>query len=93
MVLTELVHKRGFGLNLVVEKMSVNPARILGLSNKGSLQVGCDADITMVDSNALIKIDSREFESISCNTPFQGWELKGKVVYTIVGGKTVYCSL
>lgn len=89
-VLTELVHKRGVDLSLVVEKMSTNPARILGLTNKGRLQVGCDGDITIVDPNELIRVDSNDFVSLSRNTPFQDWELKGSVVYTIVGGKVVY---
>jgi dihydroorotase len=89
-VLTELVHKRGFNLGLVVEKMSTNPARILGLTSKGSLQVGCDGDITIVDPNELVRVDSKDFVSLSRNTPFQDWELKGSVVYTIVGGKVVY---
>lgn len=89
-VMTELVHKRGFDLMTVAERMSTNPAKILGLGNKGKIQVDCDADITIVDPDELVKVDSREFVSLSRNTPFEGWELKGSVVHTIVGGKVVY---
>ncbi len=71
------------------EVMSKNPAKILGLNNKGSLEVGKDADITIIDPEKKVVIDPNKFKSKAKNTPFIGWEVKGWPVYTIVGGEIV----
>lgn len=85
-----LVDEGVVSLNTLIEKFSANPAKILGLSTKGSLKVGNDADITIVDLNKEWVVDAGKLKSKSKNTPFDGWNMKGKVVKTIVGGKVVY---
>lgn len=68
--------------------MTVAPAKILNL-DKGSLRIGADADLIIVDPKLEWRVDATQFASKSRNTPFNGWKLKGKVLYTIVGGKVV----
>jgi dihydroorotase len=82
----KLVLEGTLTLNDVVSKMSSNPARILKL-NKGTLSVGADADITIIDPNIEWTVDSAQFKSKSKNTPFNDWKLKGIAVQTIVGGR------
>jgi dihydroorotase len=72
-------------LTQLVEKMSLNPAKILRL-NKGTLKPGADADITIVDPEKAWTVDVKKFRSKSRNSPFGGWQLKGKVTHTIVAG-------
>lgn len=84
LVITELVDKKVLTLREAIKKLTVHPARILGL-NKGTLSPGADADITIIDVKASRKIES--FESQSNNSPFIGYTLKGFAVYTIVGGR------
>ncbi len=72
----------------LVEKMSTNPARILGLEK--NLKVGSTADITIIDPERSYTIDAASFRSRSRNTPFDGWNMKGKAVLTMVGGKIVF---
>ncbi|MDP2643358.1 MAG: dihydroorotase [Desulfobacterales bacterium] len=72
----------------LAEKMSVNPARILGLKN--GLRAGADADITIIDPAMSFTVDAGQFFSLSRNTPFDGWQLKGKAVLTMVGGVIKY---
>ncbi len=84
----KLVDKGVLGISNLVEKMSTNPARILGLAT--GLKVGQTADITIIDPDIPYRIDAGRFQSLSKNTPFDNWEVKGKAVMTIVGGKIVY---
>ncbi len=72
----------------LIEKMSKNPARILGL--KTGLEIGKTADITIIDPEISYCIDADRFQSLSRNTPFDGWDVKGRAVLTMVGGKIVY---
>jgi len=74
----------------IVAILSTNPAKILGLENKGHLQPGADADITIIDPTAMYCIDKNAFCSMSKNTPFHGREVTGRVTHTIVGGEVVY---
>ncbi|MBI5894267.1 MAG: dihydroorotase [Deltaproteobacteria bacterium] len=85
-----LVDEEVVSLNALVEKLSANPAKILGLHTKGSLKAGNDADITIVDLNKEWVVDASKLKSKSKNTPFGGWKMKGKVIKTIVGGRVVY---
>jgi len=76
----------------MVERLSVAPAKILGLSRKGSLEVGMDADVTIIDPEVQWVINKDDFRSRSSNTPFDGWRVQGKAVMTIVGGEVVYAA-
>ncbi|OGL40790.1 MAG: dihydroorotase [Candidatus Schekmanbacteria bacterium RIFCSPHIGHO2_02_FULL_38_11] len=83
-----LVNKKLLDLKTLIICFTVNPAKILSL-DKGTLSVGKDADITILDLEKEYKVDAREFKSISKNSPFIGWNFRGKPVMTIVGGKIV----
>jgi dihydroorotase len=71
----------------LVEMMSTAGARLVKLANKGSLRVGADADVTVIDPNREWVIDPEEFKSKSRNCPFAGWKVKGRATHTIVGGQ------
>ena len=88
LVLTKLVGTKILSLKKAIAKMTIAPAKVLGL-NKGTLKVGADADVTIVDPKAEWTVDPNKFASKSKNTPFTGWKLKGQVLYTIVGGKII----
>ena len=85
-VLTYLVHAGILSLYSAIEKMTVNPAKILNIK-RGELRIGMPADITIIDLNKEWVVDVNDFESKGRNCPFDGWKLKGKAVMTIVGGK------
>ncbi|MBR5467745.1 MAG: dihydroorotase [Firmicutes bacterium] len=72
----------------LIEKMTINPANVLGIE-KGDISVGKVADIAIIDADTLYNIDVNTFKSKGKNTPFDGYEVKGKVLCTIVGGKVV----
>ena len=86
--LTHLVHTGLLSPSDLVTRMSLSPATILGLS-KGTLSAGRDADITLIDPAVTWILRADEFESKSRNSPFIGWELKGRAKMTIVGGRIV----
>ena len=88
-IVLRLVEEGVLTLRDVVLKMSVNPARILGI-NKGSIAIGEAADITMIKPGAAWVVDAGNLKSKSRNTPFDGWKMRGLVSYTIVGGRVVY---
>jgi dihydroorotase len=85
---TNLVEKKVLTARQLVEKMSVNPRRILNLAG-GSLEVGKESDLTLFDPNAEWTVDPEKFKSLSRNTPFAGWKLKGRAAMTVVGGLVV----
>ena len=74
----------------MVEKMSTAPAHIVGLTNKGEIKEGKDADITIIDPDKEWIFSKDDIASKSKNTPFIGRKLKGKVECTIFGGRVVY---
>jgi dihydroorotase len=85
-----LVHKsKTIELPRLIEMFTVNPARLLQIE-KGTLSMGRAADITLIDPDLEWTVDAQSFQSMSRNTPFDGWKLKGRAVRTIVGGKTVW---
>jgi len=88
LVITYLYKTGVLTLEQIVEKMCVNPSKILGL-NKGSLEVGKAADITIIDVDEDIIVDTAKFKSKSKNSPFNGYKLKGAIYYTIVNGKFI----
>jgi dihydroorotase len=87
---TELVDKGILTPMQMVEKMSYNPARILGLEEKGSVSEGKIADIVVFDPKKEYNIDKETFFSKGKNTPFHGRRVKGEVVCTLVDGTVVY---
>jgi len=87
-VLTALVHPGIITLAEAIERMSSNPAKILGLPG-GSLAVGKPADITIIDLDEKWVVDPPSFASKGRNTPFTGWRLRGKAYATIVKGEVV----
>ncbi len=84
-----LVHQGHLTLMEAIQKLTVAPARILGL-DKGRLKVGGDADLTLIDLDREQTIDVSRSKSKSRNSPFQGWKLKGFAVLTVVGGRIVH---
>jgi dihydroorotase len=70
--------------------MSGNPARLLGLPDRGRIAVGLRADLTLIDSAASWVVRPELFKSRGKNSPFAGWNLRGKVIMTIHGGRVVY---
>lgn len=86
---TELVDKGVLTLSQLVEKMSVNPAKVLGI-DKGNLAEGKNADIVIADITQEYNIDSSKFVSKGKNTPFDGKAVKGRVIMTFVDGNIVY---
>ncbi|MGI8435386.1 MAG: dihydroorotase [Chthoniobacterales bacterium] len=85
-----LVHKtKTLELPRLIEMFTVNPARLLNLQ-AGTLSVGASADVTLIDPEMEWTVDANSFETLSCNTPFNGWKLKGRAVRTIVRGETVW---
>ncbi|MBO5099667.1 MAG: dihydroorotase, partial [Clostridia bacterium] len=85
---SELVHTGVLTPSELIEKMSYNPAKILN-SDKGTLSVGKDADITIIDPDCEYVVDVEKFASKAKNTPFNGRKVKGKVLYTIVNGNII----
>lgn len=86
---TYLVKTGKLSLSELVEKMSANPARILGIK-KGNLGVSMPADIAIADIDNEYTVNPEEFYSKGKNTPYAGAKLYGKIKYTLLGGKTVY---
>ncbi len=74
----------------MAKKMSANPAKILGFSDKGSVSEGKAADLTIFDPGKTYRIDPAKFASKGRNTPFAGMEVTGEVAGTIVDGRIVY---
>ena len=89
LTITELVDKGYLTYMQMAEKMSYNPANIVGI-DRGTLMVGKTADVVLIDPNVEYDIDVNEFKSKGKNTPFDGYKVKGRVMYTILSGKTVY---
>ncbi|WP_010252096.1 dihydroorotase [Acetivibrio cellulolyticus] len=85
---TYLVKPGHLTIEQLVEKMCVNPSKILGL-NKGSIEVGSCADLTILDINEEFEVDIQKFSSKSKNSPFNGFKLQGTVYYTIVNGNVI----
>jgi len=89
---THLVKEKIGDLSLIAEKMSLNPAKIIGLKNCGEIKEGNFADLAIIDLEKTLKINQENILSKSCNTPFLGKELQGVVEYTIHNGRIVYQS-
>ena len=86
---TELVTKGVLTIPQLIEKFTTGPADILGMKDY-SLAPGNAADIAVIDPEAKWTIDKNEFYSKARNTPFDGFEVQGRVIMTVVGGKVVF---
>ena len=89
--LDRLVHAGVIPVARLVELMSVNPARILRVPG-GSLAEGAPADVTILAPDLQVRIEAAKMRCRSKNTPFDGWELRGGVAGTIVGGRLLYAN-
>jgi dihydroorotase len=84
-----LVREGELEVRRMVELLSVNPARILGVEG-GTLSVGTPADITVIDPEKRFVFTEESILSKSKNSPFLGWELQGKAVMTILAGRITW---
>lgn len=89
--LTYLYHTGKLNLLDIISLMSTNPAKILGIS-AGSLSKGAAADVVIFDPDEEWVVDVNKLHGKSKNCPFKGKTLKGRVKYTVLGGKIVYCD-
>lgn len=88
----KLVSSGVLSLEELIQKMSTHPARILKIPG-GTLKTGSAADITVIDLEHHWTVDRDQFQSRSRNSPFHGWDIKGKAMVTIVGGDVKYQEL
>ena len=88
-LLSEGVNKNRINLNQLVNLTSKNASQIFGLTNKGSLQPGFDADVTLIDLKKEKKVSTELFGGYSDYLVYDGWDLKGWPVKTIVRGTTI----
>jgi len=84
-----LIDSKVIGWPKMIAMMTCRPAGIIGI-DKGTLGVGKQGDVTIIDPDAKWKVDTAKFYSKSRNCPYQGWDVKTKVSYTIVGGEIRY---
>lgn len=89
LALTYLYHAGHLSLTEVIHRMSTAPAALLRLP-KGTLEVGRPADLVLFDPNQVWTVDRDSFATKGRNTPFHGFQLKGKVKYTISMGHIIY---
>ncbi len=89
LALSQFYHSGRLTLPELLKKLTTNPARILGLA-KGHLEVGADADITLIDPDKRWVFDAANRGSKALNSPFNGWELQGKAIATIVSGNIAW---
>jgi len=90
LALTKLWRDKRIPLSRIVELFTSGPARCFDLRGRGSLTAGCFADVTVFDPKKKWTFEAAKSLSRSRNTPFDGWQLTGKVVATILGGRIVY---
>lgn len=90
LAITQLHKQHKIPLTRIVELFSAGPARVMGLKARGTLARGAHADITIFDPKKRWTFEAAKSRSKSRNTPFDGWQLTGKVMATIVDGKFAY---
>jgi dihydroorotase len=90
-LLLRLVDDGVLPLMTAVQRLTQGPAQVLGLA-KGTLSVGADADVVVVDPAAEWVVRPEAFRSRSRNSPFKDWRLRGKVSMTVVGGRVVFTA-
>jgi dihydroorotase len=92
LAITKLHRESKIPLARIVALFTAGPARVFDLRGRGSLVRGNHADVTIFDPKRRWTFDAAKSRSLSRNTPFDGWQLTGKAVATIVGGQVVYRS-
>ena len=86
-----LVHQAEISLAMLISKLTCEPAGVISRNGElGTLKAGTPANITILDPDREWVVDSRNFASKGKNTPYDGYEFKGRVMATIVNGRTVY---
>lgn len=90
LAITQLHRQHRIPLARIVELFTCGPARVFDLRGRGSLDKGNHADVTIFDPKKRWTFEAAKSRSLSHNTPFDGWQLTGKVMATIVGGKIEY---
>ncbi len=90
LAITKLHRDHKIPLTRIVELFTTGPARVFDLRGRGSLARGNHADMTIFDPKKRWTFDVTKSRSLSRNSPFDGWQLTGKIVATIVGGRVVY---
>lgn len=88
LIVTELVDSGVISLSKALEKVTVNPAKILS-QKTGTFKVGYPGDVTIIDPERAVIVDTTAFKSKSRNSPYNGWKLKGAAAATIVSGRTI----
>jgi len=88
----KLVHEGRLSPLRAIEALTISPAKVMGIDG-GKLQPGYDANITIIDPEKVWRIEPDKFASKGKNTPFKGWEVKGKAVCTMVKGKILYSEI
>ena len=88
LLLTE-VNRGNIDLKIIPKIFSQNAAEVYGLKNKGKIEIGYDADLTVIDLNQKGKFNIDEFKTKAEYSPFDGWEYEGLPIMTIVNGKIV----
>ena len=85
----ELFHNDSLKLNTIISSITSNPAKILGI-DKGSLQIGSDADLCVVDINKPWVVNKANLLSKSKNTPIEDRKLQGQIIKTFIKGEIVF---
>lgn len=83
----KLVNDGHLTISQIIEKLSINPAKILGLKGLGEIKIGQVANLTIVDPDTIYKVKAEDFKSKCKITPFEGIEFKGKAIAVVVNGK------
>ncbi len=84
-----LVEEGLLSMERAVTLLSAGPAKAFGIAG-GTLNIGGPADVTIIDPAAAWEVDPARLKSKSRNTPFAGWKVKGRALYTIVGGRVAF---
>ncbi|MFB3814609.1 MAG: dihydroorotase [Terriglobales bacterium] len=90
LAISELHVKHGVPLGRIVELLTTNPARIIGKSDRGTLKPGSVADVVLFDAKRTWRYEAAQGRSKAHNTPFDGWDLTGQVMVTIVAGRIMH---
>ena len=90
LAITRLHREQKIPLSRIVELFTAGPARVVDLKGRGTLARGSHADVTIFDPKKRWTFDASKSLSLSKNTPFDGWQMTGKVIATVVGGRVVF---